>query len=108
MYAELADALTPKIPVSFVGNKFIPTERGYHKELDRIESNIGRYTPGFRFYECYESYRLRYPTATIQDYQNDMNSEISYEEFRALSKAAWLYEAQYDPVYAYKNRFLPG
>jgi len=83
----------------------MPTERGYHRELDRIESNIGRYTPGFRFYECYESYRLKYPTATIQDYSDDINSEIGIDEFKLLSKKAYLYDATYNPEFVYKNKF---
>ena len=71
LYAELADALTPNYPASFFGDRFVPTDRGYHKEMDRIEETLGRYTPGFRHYECYESYRLRHPNATAGTYHED-------------------------------------
>jgi len=71
LYAELAEALTPYYPASFFGNKFVPTHRGYHQEMDRLEETLGRYTPGYRHYECWESYRLRYPKSSPDDYHND-------------------------------------
>jgi len=37
----------------------------------RFESNIGRYPLGFRHYENYYNYILKYPKATISEYQND-------------------------------------
>lgn len=30
LYAELADAFTPNYPASFFGDRWVPTERGYH------------------------------------------------------------------------------
>jgi hypothetical protein len=34
-----------------------------------------------------------------------MNAQISFEEFSELSKKAFLYEATYNPNYAFRNRF---
>jgi hypothetical protein len=39
--------------------------------MDRIESNIGRYTIGFRHYENYTNYLFKYPEKSIDDYRDD-------------------------------------
>jgi hypothetical protein len=44
------------IPFSYFANRFLPDARGAHKEFERIESNVGRYTHGFRHYENYYNY----------------------------------------------------
>jgi hypothetical protein len=36
---------------SLVGGEWIPDLKNYHKEMDRVEANIGRYPVGFRHYE---------------------------------------------------------
>ena len=44
------------MPFSFVKERFVPDVHGAHKEYERIESLIGRYTVGFRHYESYYNY----------------------------------------------------
>jgi hypothetical protein len=62
VYAELADYLKgDDLAESILGDEFVPTLKGWHKEMDRIESNIGRYPRGFRHYENYINYRQYYP-----------------------------------------------
>lgn len=39
--------------------------KDYHKEMDRIENNIGRYPVGFRHYENFDNYRVQFPDTTI-------------------------------------------
>ena len=69
------------IPFSYFANKFLPDARGAHKEFERIESNVGRYTHGFRHYENYYNYLQKYPDATVLDYQNDSKFFIYYFNF---------------------------
>ena len=84
--AHLVDQLQgPDIPHSYVDSEFLPDERGYYKELDRIKSNIGRYPIGFRHYENFQNYVKQYPDRTIDEYVNDINSQISFEEYLLLT-----------------------
>jgi hypothetical protein len=59
LYTIISDEMKKKlgnIPFSYFGNRFLPDARGAHKEFERIESNVGRYTHGFRHYENYYNY----------------------------------------------------
>lgn len=56
---------------SLVGGEWIPDTKNYFKEMDRVEANIGRYPVGFRYYENYQNYNMKYPEATIQEYVSD-------------------------------------
>ena len=90
---------------SLVDGEFLPNAREWHKEMDRIESNIGRYPVGFRHYENYHNYMLKYPERSIDDYAHDMNSQITFDEFLLLSKKSFLYEAQNNPEIVYEYGF---
>lgn len=64
-YADLDDKLRgADIPKSYASGQFLPSQRGFEKELDRLESLIGRYPLGFRHYENYYNYITKYPNAT--------------------------------------------
>ena len=66
MYAQLsAQHSGPDFARSLVSGEFIPSGPEWQKEMERIESNIGRYPIGFRHYENYENYILKNPDATI-------------------------------------------
>lgn len=59
LYAIISDEMQKKlgnIPFSYLARKFLPDARGAHKEFERIESNVGRYTHGFRHYENFYNY----------------------------------------------------
>jgi hypothetical protein len=56
---------------SLVGGEWIPDTKNYFKEMDRIEANIGRYPVGFRHYENWQNYSMRYEGKTMEDYSND-------------------------------------
>jgi hypothetical protein len=62
---------SPKEAESRVENEWILSPEDYHREMDRIENNIGRYPKKYRKYENYENYRVISPEATIDDYTND-------------------------------------
>lgn len=66
----------PQYAKSLVSDEFIPTKEGHHQEITRIDANKGRYTYGFRHYESYELYVLKYPRATIEDYVEDSKFAI--------------------------------
>ena len=63
-------------PESLVDNEFVPDERAYAKEAERLESMRGRYPWGFRHYENYLAYKRKFPEATIQDYREDSKCSI--------------------------------
>ena len=63
-----------------------------------MNANIGRYPYGFRHYESYHDYLSKYPDATMKDYNDDVNSVISFEEFLTIRQAVLLYEHQYNPL----------
>jgi hypothetical protein len=47
---------------------FLPDKNGIRKEKSRLGREAGRYTPGFRHYENFYNYKLKYPDATLDDY----------------------------------------
>ena len=112
IFAALLDSVKgPRHTRSLVSGEFIPTEKGYHEEMDRVESLIGRYTIGFRHYENYENYRVKYPDRTIEDYIEDINSQMTFDEWHLLCIKTFLYEAKHDPnvIYEYGlDRIAPG
>lgn len=56
--------------------------------LDYYDSTIGRYIPGYRHYENYEAYAIKYPERTIAEYAEDMNREVTFEEYLDISVTA--------------------
>jgi hypothetical protein len=95
----------PEITSRF-SNYFDLEDRDADAYLDRVEKSIGRYPIGFRHYENYENYRVKYPDATIHDYQVDMNRQVEYHEYRDINKAAFLQECK-NPYYMWKNKLGP-
>lgn len=94
-YRKITDQLRDsQPPFSYVDDYYVPNDRSRFDELARAESLIGRYPLGFRHYENYHNYRLKYPDATIQDYQTDskyLNSQkililflFEYSEFESV------------------------
>jgi hypothetical protein len=72
LYAHLAAQIDGvNIPRSLVDNAWVPDIRGYHAEMDRISSTLGRYPIGFRHYENFVNYNKQFPETTIADYQLD-------------------------------------
>jgi len=49
---------------------------------------VGRYIPGYRHYENYELYSLKYPGRDINDYVDDMNREVTFEEYLDINLTA--------------------
>ena len=71
-YRKITDQLRDsQPPFSYVDDLYVPNDRGRYDELARVESLVGRYPLGFRHYENFHNYRLKYPEASIQDYQED-------------------------------------
>ena len=49
-------------------DEFILNTENTHKHRRIINSTIGRYPIGYRHFENYENYKVKYPERTIQDY----------------------------------------
>jgi len=62
-----------------------------------IEDTIGRYIPGYRHYENFENYQIKYPEREIQDYIDDMNREVTFEEYLNISLTAMRYFIRISP-----------
>lgn len=72
VYAKIASEIEePPVADSLIKDEFIPDHHSYYLEIDRINKNITRYPYGFRHYENYENYQLKFPNATIQEYMDD-------------------------------------
>ena len=47
-----------------------------------------RYVPGFRHYENFDSYSIKHPDATIDEYVNEMNREVTFAEYLEINKTS--------------------
>lgn len=102
-YAAIADHFAdvmeqPHMASTITPGKFLPDKADRHAEIMRLGRENGRYVPGFRHYENFYNYKLKFPDATIDDYSEDMESPITLEEFMKLTKAAFIYQVKVNPV----------
>lgn len=82
VYASIADEVEEHpVAKSMIEGDFIPDHHDYYKEIDRINKNITRYPYGFRHYENFENYHLKYPNSTIQDYVEDGKLILFHSNF---------------------------
>ena len=93
----------PRYSKSLVDGEWIPTRKEYDLEMNRVDSNVGRYPVGFRHYENWQNYTFKYPNATMEDYRDDVNSQISFDEFLLLNQKSFLYECTMNPQVIYEN-----
>ncbi len=64
-------------------DEFILNLENQHKHRKIVNSTIGRYPIGYRHYENYENYRIKYPERSIQDYHEQSKYHLypnSYSE----------------------------
>lgn len=78
----------PKVVESVSDEVYGLTHKDHHREMERIESQVGRYPTGFRHFENYEFYNLHHPDATMVDYQEAMNKQCEFHEFVEIMRAA--------------------
>lgn len=72
VYARMSqDFEKPKVPQTLVAGEFVPDHRGHIHEVERINKNIGRYPVGFRHYENFHNYQLKFPERDMTDYIED-------------------------------------
>lgn len=67
-------------------NQWDLSDEDYHRYMDEVERNIGRYPEGYRHYENYENYKVANPEASIQDYHNESKLTINYNEWWCYSE----------------------
>ena len=68
----------------------------YEHEQYEIRNNAWRYPIGFRHYESYNHYQIKYPDATIEEYQMEMQREATFAEYMAMFKENIRYTMTYD------------
>lgn len=62
---------------------------------------LGRYLNGWRHFENFEFYSLKYPKATVEDYKRDIRSACTFDIYFQLSKEKMLKEMD-DPFFQYQ------
>lgn len=70
-YAKVVNELIGNDYFSYADNAYVPDIQATWDELERIESNLGRYPHGFRHYENYHNYLQKFPKASLLEYQED-------------------------------------
>jgi hypothetical protein len=65
--------------------------------LDYLEEQIGRYVPGYRQYESYQNYAVKYPDRNMSDYINDMNREVTCDEYIDIARSAVRFYVRISP-----------
>lgn len=95
-------------PESLTTGSFFLSPKDFNEEMDYLENEIGRYPIGFRHYENYQNYRLKYPNANIDEYQNEMNRQVEYHEFKEIHKLHILHECKHNPNWIYKLNLNPS
>lgn len=65
--------------------------------LDYLEEQIGRYVPGYRHYESYQNYVIKYPERSLEDYINDMNREVTCDEYIDIARSAVRFYVRISP-----------
>jgi len=90
---------------SYVENDWLPSIREHDREIARRNRLLHRYPSGYRHYENYQNYRVIYPERSLQDYANDINSQITFEDFFAIAQKDYLYDAEHDPEFRLRMGF---
>lgn len=105
-YSAAAKAIeSVMFPFSFMEGEYTATAQDQYDEFERREQNACRYPHGFRHYENYHLYQQVYPDATLDDYTLDVNSQVTFEEFKAIASSCYMYNAKYNPQFMIDQRF---
>jgi hypothetical protein len=59
-----------------------------------MEDGIGKFPNGFRHYESFTNYKLVNPDADIEEYINEVNRQVEFDEFIAIMRQATIEETQ--------------
>ena len=75
-----------QVPMSRFANIWEEDQRN-HDEISHYEQNVlGRYPKGFRHYENYANYSQVHTDATVEEYMDVMNRQVTYSEFVAITR----------------------
>ena len=58
----------------------------------------GKYLPGYRHYENYRLYNVKYPDRTIEDYKNEMRREATFSDFKAAYSIGMKLYSRLEPM----------
>lgn len=70
--------------------------------LEQVDDTIGRYPHGWRHYESFVNYKVVNPDAVIDDYIQEMNSQVTFDNFLAIMRQSAIEKIEHDP--AEKNK----
>ena len=79
-----------KVPVSDYLNAWVLDNENKIAEHEWEQNNFGRYPDGYRHYENYANYSQVITEATIEDYMQEMNRQVRYDEYVAIIRRAVL------------------
>ena len=68
----------------------------------QVDDSIGRYPHGWRHYESFVNYQVINPHATIQEYIEEMNSQVTFDNFLAIMRQSAIENLEHDPEEANK------
>lgn len=81
--------------------KWYLNEKDAKRFFKEVDDKIGRYPEGWRHYETFVTFKAMHKDATMDDYVQEMNRQVEYEEFLTILKTATVEEAN-SPLYKHK------
>lgn len=60
----------------------------------QMEDGIGKFPNGFRHYESFANYKLVNQDAEISDYISEVNRQVEFDEFLAITRQAAIEETR--------------
>lgn len=101
----------PRTAESKMESHWVVDQENHDLYFDNWEQRIARYPEGFRQYENYANYQIKYPGSSIADYTEHMNSQIEFADFLRLMRQAALEESRTDdwkhdnPIYSDEEEY---
>jgi len=92
---------------SEVDDAWVLDQENFNEFLRYKEKEIGRYPHGWRHYENYANYSVANPEAPIQEYMEEMNRPVTFEEFARIMRQHAL-ETHDSPEHYFENRLEDG
>jgi len=83
-------------------NEFILDDANFYKWSEGMNQRVGRYPEGYRHLETFENYRMVKPGSTVEEYAEEMNAEIHFDDYLNILRQAAVEETK-DPVWIHEN-----
>ena len=86
----------PRPVETMLKDEWVIDQESHNRYFKNVDSRVARYPEGFRQFENYANYQLRYPGSSIQEYTEHMNSHIEFADFLRLMRQAAIEEIRTD------------